>query len=552
MQTPEARTEALPAATEPTEPPSPAASAWWRSAAIYQIYPRSFADGNGDGIGDLAGIRARLPYLRRLGVDAVWISPWYPSPMADGGYDISDYRYIDPVFGTLAEAEALLSEAHAAGIRVIVDIVPNHCSDQHPWFRAALAAGPGSPERARFWFRPGRGEHGELPPNNWQSVFGGPGWRRVTEADGTPGEWHLHRFAPEQPDFNWENPEVHAEFESILRFWLDRGVDGFRIDVADNLVKDPELPDHDSGPSPWADQDRVHDIYRAWHEVLDGYDHDPVFVGEVWTPDPERFARYLRPDELHTAFNFPFLQSPWDATALRTVIEETLAAHAPVGAAATWVLSNHDTTRHVTRYGRPDTSYALDGRRVHGVPADLPLGRRRAGAAALLTMALPGCVYVYQGDELGLEEIEDIPPALRQDPTFFQTGGEDLGRDGCRVPLPWGDEAPDARSWLPRPAEWAGRSVREQSADPDSMLGFYRRALALRSARPALLDGGFAWLPARPGVLAFARTAAGTSVRCLVNLSGAPVPLPEHTEVLIASGPVDDGLLPGDTAVWLR
>ncbi|WP_327257007.1 glycoside hydrolase family 13 protein [Streptomyces sp. NBC_01244] len=540
--------------TAADDPRSAAPSAWWRSASIYQIYPRSFADGNGDGIGDLAGIRARLPYLRRLGVDAVWISPWYPSPMADGGYDIADYRDIDPVFGTLAEAEALLSEAHDLGIRVIVDIVPNHCSDEHPWFRAALAAGPGSPERARFWFRPGRGEHGELPPNNWQSAFGGPGWRQVTEADGTPGEWYLHRFAPEQPDFNWENPEVHAEFESILRFWLDRGVDGFRIDVADNLVKDPALPDHESGPSPWADQDGVHDIYRAWHKVLDAYAHEPVFVGEVWTSDPERFARYLRPDELHTAFNFPFLQSPWDATALRTVIDSTLAEHAPVGAAATWVLSNHDTTRHVTRYGRADTSYALDGRRVHGVPVDLGLGRRRGRAAALLTMALPGCVYVYQGDELGLEEVEDIEPALRQDPTFFQTGGEDLGRDGCRVPLPWGDEAPEAKSWLPRPAGWAARSVREQSADPDSMLGFYRRALALRAARPALLEGRFTWLPAQPGVLAFARTAAGPapSVRCLVNLSDGPVPLPEHAEVLLSSGHLDNGALPRDTAVWLR
>ncbi|MFJ7270331.1 glycoside hydrolase family 13 protein [Streptomyces sp. NPDC099050] len=534
--------------------PSRGTFPWWRGAAIYQIYPRSFADGNGDGdgIGDLAGIRARLPYLHQLGVDAVWISPWYPSPMADGGYDIADYRDIDPVFGTLAEAEALLSEAHEAGIRVIVDIVPNHCSDQHPWFRAAVAAGPGSPERARFWFRPGRGEQGELPPNNWQSVFGGPGWRRVTEADGAPGEWYLHRFAPEQPDFNWENPEVNAEFEAILRFWLDRGVDGFRIDVADNLVKDPALPDHESGPTPWADQDGVHDIYRAWHQVLDGYDHEPVFVGEVWTSDPERFARYLRPDELHTAFNFPFLQSPWDAAALRTVIGSTLAEHAPVGATATWVLSNHDTTRHVTRYGRTDTSYALDGRRVHGVPADPVLGRRRARAAALLTMALPGCVYVYQGDELGLDEVEDIAPELRQDPTFFQTGGEDLGRDGCRVPLPWGDEGPDARSWLPRPAAWDTLSVREQSADPDSMLGFYRRALALRSARTALREGEFAWLPARAGVLAFARTAAGSSVRCLVNLSGAPLPLPEYTEVLIASAPTENGTLPPDAAVWLR
>ncbi|MDG4859584.1 glycoside hydrolase family 13 protein, partial [Streptomyces sp. T-3] len=443
----------------PENAPSSATAPWWRSAAIYQIYPRSFADGNGDGIGDIAGIRARLPHVRDLGADAVWISPWYPSPMADGGYDVSDYRDIDPLFGTLPEAEALIGEAHDLGIRVIVDIVPNHCSDRHPWFQDALAAAPGSPERDRFWFRPGRGEGGELPPNDWQSNFGGPAWRRVIEAGGhprtesgggTPGEWYLHLFAPEQPDFNWANAEVRAEFESILRFWLDRGVDGFRIDVADALVKHPDLPPEGGR----GDQDGVHAVYRAWRKVLDTYDHEPIFVGEVWTPDPVRFARYLRPDELHTAFNFPFLQSPWDAPALRKVIDSTLAEHAPVDATATWVLSNHDTTRHITRYGRTDTSYALDGRRVHGAPVDLELGTRRARAAALLTMALPGCVYVYQGDELGLWEVEDIPDALRQDPAFVQSGGTDIGRDGCRVPLPWGDEAPDAPAWLPRPAEW--------------------------------------------------------------------------------------------------
>ncbi|WSJ84431.1 glycoside hydrolase family 13 protein [Streptomyces sp. NBC_01304] len=554
---------------------SSVAARWWRSAAIYQIYPRSFADGNGDGIGDIAGIRARLPHLRELGVDAVWISPWYPSPMADGGYDVSDYRDIDPLFGTLPEAEALIDEAHDLGIRVVVDIVPNHCSDRHPWFKAALAAEPGSPERERFWFRPGRGESGELPPNNWQSAFGGVGWRRVTEAGGhprtesgrgRPGEWYLHRFAPEQPDFNWDNPEVRAEFESVLRFWLDRGVDGFRIDVADNLVKDPALPDHDgSGPSPWADQDGVHQVYREWHKVLDSYDHDPIFVGEVWTPDPVRFARYLRPDELHTAFNFPFLQSPWDAGALRKVIDSTLAEHAPVDATATWVLSNHDTTRHLTRYGRTDTSYALDGRRVHGAPVDLELGTRRARAAALLTMALPGCVYVYQGDELGLWEVEDIPDGLRQDPAFFQTGGEDLGRDGCRVPLPWGDEAPDAPAWLPRPAAWEALSVRSQSGDPRSMLELYRRALRIRRAEPALLGGEFRWLEeGGPKVLAFERGHAahdpggsgpdrrGGSVRCLVNLSDTPVELPADREVLLASGPLAGGVLPPDTSVWLH
>ncbi|MBC9712903.1 glycoside hydrolase family 13 protein [Streptomyces sp. TRM66268-LWL] len=523
---------------------------WWRSAAIYQIYPRSYADGNGDGIGDIAGIRARLPHLRELGVDAVWISPWYPSPMADGGYDVADYRDIDPLFGTLAEAEALIDEAHELDIRVIIDIVPNHCSDQHPLFRAALEAGPGAPERELFWFRPGRGTAGELPPNNWTSAFGGPGWRRVTEPDGTPGEWYFHRFAPGQPDFNWDHPDVRAEFETTLRFWLDRGVDGFRIDVADCLVKDPALPEYvDGGPVPWADQDGVHEIYRQWRAVLDAYDHEPVFVGEVWTPDPVRFARYLRPDELHTAFNFPFLQSPWDESALRKVIDSTLAEHAPVGATPTWVLSNHDTTRHVTRYGRADTSYALDGRRVHGASADLELGTRRARAAALLTMALPGCVYVYQGDELGLWEVEDIPHELREDPTYQQSGGEDLGRDGCRVPLPWGDEAPDAKAWLPRPAAWAELSVREQAADPDSMLSFYRRALALRREQTALREGEFTWLPSAPGVLAFRR---GPGVTCLVNLSDAPVPLPDFDELLLSSGPLAEGVLPADTAVWLR
>ncbi|MER7172579.1 glycoside hydrolase family 13 protein [Streptomyces mesophilus] len=540
----------------PAEPHTGQPAPWWRSAAIYQIYPRSYADGNGDGIGDLSGIRARLTHLSELGVDAVWISPWYPSPMADGGYDVADYRGIDPMFGTLPEAEALIGEAHELGIRVIIDIVPNHCSDQHDWFRAALAAGPGSAERDRFWFRPGRGANGELPPNNWQSAFGGPAWRRVTEPDGTPGEWYLHRFAPEQPDFNWEHPDVRAEFVSVLRFWLDRGVDGFRIDVADNLVKEPSLPDHfpehPDGPSPWSDQDGVHEVYREWRRVLDAYDREAIFVGEVWTPDPVRFARYLRPDELHTAFNFPFLQSPWDARALRKVIEATLAEHAPVGATPTWVLSNHDTTRHVTRYGRTDTSYALDGRRVHGAPVDLELGTRRARAAAMLTMALPGCVYVYQGDELGLWEVEDIPDELRQDPTYHQSGGGDLGRDGCRVPLPWGDEGPDPKAWLPQPAEWADLSVRKQSGDPDSMLAFYREALALRRGQVALREGEFTWVAATPGVLAFTRSAAGQELTCLVNLSDGPVPLPAAGEVLLASGPLADGAVPVDTAVWLR
>ncbi|MGH3391124.1 MAG: glycoside hydrolase family 13 protein [Actinomadura sp.] len=532
---------------------------WWRSAAIYQIYPRSFADGNGDGIGDIAGIRARLPHLRELGVDALWISPWYVSPMADAGYDVADYRDIDPRFGTRTEAEALIAEAHALGLRVIVDLVPNHCSDRHPWFQAALAAGPGSPERARFHFRPGRGENGELPPGDWDSYFGGPAWRRIAEPDGTPGEWYLHQFAPEQPDFNWEHPEVRAEFESILRFWFDRGVDGFRIDVADNLVKAPGLPDLGSLPegarTPRNDQDGVHEVYRAWRRVAASYPGARIFVGELWLPDPERFARYLRPDELHTGFNFPYLQAPWDAAALRRVIDETLAQHAPVGAPATWVLGNHDTTRPVTRYGRADTSYT---QRRHGLPLDLELGTRRARAAALLSFALPGSVYVYQGEELGLWEVEDIPLHQRQDPTLQQSGGEDLGRDGCRVPIPWeGDEAPfgfsppdaEAESWLPQPPAWKDHTVAAQTGDPDSMLELYRTALRIRRTEPGLGDGPLEWLPAGDGVLAFTRPGG---FACIVNLSGHPVALPEHSAVLLAGEPLAGGVLPPDTAAWLR
>ncbi|ODB73892.1 MULTISPECIES: glycoside hydrolase family 13 protein [Micromonospora] len=533
-------------------------SPWWRSAVIYQVYPRSFADGNGDGIGDVAGIRSRLDHLAALGVDAIWFSPWYPSPMADAGYDVSDYRDIDPVFGTLAEVEALIAEAHALGIRSIVDVVPNHCSDAHQWFRAALAGGPGAPERDLFWFRPGRGPGGDLPPTDWTGEFGGPTWTRTTDPDGTPGDWYLHLFAPQQPDFNWDHPRVREEFEDILRFWFERGVDGIRIDSAGLLVKDGTLPEvHPDRPHPFRDQDGVHDVYRAWRRIADSYPGGRALVGEVWLPDRQRFANYLRPDELHTAFNFDFLGCAWDATALRESIDGTLAAHAPVGAPATWVLSNHDVTRHVTRYGRADTRFSFAAKR-EGIPTDLELGTRRARAAALLSLALPGAAYVYQGEELGLWEVEDIPYELRQDPMWERSGRVDPGRDGCRVPLPWqGDTPPfgfspdgaSAAPWLPQPADWKDRTVRAQTGDPHSMLELYRAALTLRRAEPALGDGTLTWLPAPDGVLAFAREPGFT---CVVNLGGAAVPLPAHDELLLASGPLDDDRLPPDTAVWLR
>jgi len=533
-------------------------SLWWRGAAIYQVYVRSFADGDGDGTGDLAGVRSRLPYLADLGIDAIWFNPWYPSPMDDGGYDVSDYRDIEPSFGSLAEAEKLIEEAHNLGIKIIIDIVPNHCSDVHPWFAAALAAGRGSQERERFWFRDGRGDGGELPPNNWQSRFGGSAWTRVTEPDGTPGQWFLHLYSSRQPDLNWRNPAVHAEFADILRFWFNRGVDGFRIDVADGLVKEDGLPDvaDPEGRLPYSDLDGVHEIYREWRKIADSYPDKRVFVGEMWLPDPLRFAMYLRPDELHSAFNFDFLSCPWDAGKLREVVDATLVAHAPVHAPATWVLSNHDVTRHVTRYGRADTSFSFADRQ-HQAPTDRALGTRRARAAALLTLALPGGVYIYQGEELGLSEVEDLPDEVREDPVFKRTKGADIGRDGCRVPVPWsGDASPygfnttGAAPWLPQPANWASSTVEAQSDDPDSMLELYRGALRLRHAESALGDGPLRWLDDQPaGVLAFARD---SSFACVVNLSDSAAPLPPHVEILLSSGPLDGTNLPSDTAVWLR
>jgi alpha-glucosidase len=492
--------------------------------------------------------------------------------MADAGYDISDYRAIEPAFGTLADADALISEAHALGIRIIIDIVPNHGSDQHPWFRSALAAGAGSAERARFWFRPGRGIRGELPPNDWQSIFGGPAWTRVTEPDGSPGEWYLHLFAPEQPDFNWDCPDVRAEFEDVLRFWFGRGVDGIRIDSAALLTKDPALPDLlDTGPGtppgpahPYTDRDDVHDIYRSWRAMADeDKTGSRVLIGEIWLPDAQRLARYVTPGELHTVFNFPYLSCPWDAGALRRVIEQTLALNAPTGAPATWVLSNHDVDRTVTRYGRADTAFDLERRRYfHSLSTDLELGTRRARAAALLTMALPGSVYVYQGEELGLWEVQDIDDDLREDPIWRRTNGADPGRDGCRVPLPWSGTEPPfgfspasavAPPWLPQPKEWRDLTVAAELASAGSMLRLYTEGLRIRRAEGALRGMGMRWLPAPDGVLAFDRPGAdGPAVRCVVNLSPGPVRLPADGTVLLASGPLDGGLLPPDTTAWLR
>jgi alpha-glucosidase len=529
----------------------PQAGGWWRNAVVYQVYVRSFSDANGDGIGDIAGVRARLPYLRDLGVDALWFNPWYPSPQADAGYDIADYRAIDENLGTIAEAERLIAEAKAVGIRTIVDIVPNHVSSHHPWFRRAVLAGPGAPERGRFWFRPGRGTYGERPPNDWQSIFGGPAWTRVAD-----GEWYLHLFAPEQPDLNWTHPDVWAEHEAILRFWFDRGVAGVRIDSAALLEKDPDLGEvRDGRPHPFMDRDPIHDVYRQWRDVADSYEEPRLLVGEVWLPDAERLARYLRADELHTAFNFDFLACPWERDRLQVSIDAALAAHALVDAPPTWVLSNHDVTRPVTRYGRDDTSFSFEAKRA-GTPTDLARGTRRARAAAVLTMALPGSMYVYQGEELGLPEVEDIPSHLRRDPMHARSGGVDPGRDGCRVPLPWSGTVPpygfsgDAVSgWLEQPAGWGTLTVEAQLRDERSMLNLYRRGLELRRNAPWDDDAPLAWLEASPQALAFSR---GPHFVCLTNFGAEPFPLPAGAELLLASSELEGGAVAADTTVWLR
>lgn len=546
---------------------------------IYQVYPRSWADADGDGVGDLPGITARLDHLVDLGVDALWLSPFYVSPQNDGGYDVTDFRDVDPLFGTLADVDDLVARAHDLGLRVVVDIVPNHTSSEHPWFRQALAAGPGSPERARYVFRPGRGADGAQPPNNWRSKFDGPAWTRTTDPDGTPGEWYLHLFDATQPDLDWTNPEVHAELESVLRFWLDRGVDGFRIDVAHGLVKDDGLPDADLSLDetrdrtrllPMWDQPGVHEIYRRWRRLVDDYrdthpspwgaDDDRMLCGEAWVQPAAALAEYVRPDELHQTFNFAFLMTPWRADALRTSIDDALASADAVGAPQTWVLSNHDVVRHATRLGRSDATEVAE---TEGIGPDDPqpdsvLGLRRARAATALMLALPGSAYLYQGEELGLPDHTLLPPDVLQDPMVARSGGTRQGRDGCRVPVPWSASGPSlgfgaGAPWLPQPDVYADLAPEQQRRVEGSTFELYRTLLHLRRTL-GLGTGSLAWLPDAPDdVLAFAMRDPGGTVLAEVhtNLSSAPVPLPDGS-VLVTSAELRDHTLPPDTTVWIR
>ena len=614
--------ETTAAATSAPSPTAPTASAigvdgpeWWRTAVIYQIYPRSFADADGDGIGDLPGITDRLPALAELGVDAIWLSPFFTSPQRDAGYDVSDYCDVDPLFGTLDDFDRMLAVAHDQGLKVIIDMVPNHTSADHVWFQEALAAGEGSPERDRYMFRDGKGPNGDEMPNNWESVFGGPMWDRVTNPDGTPGQWYLHIFDASQPDLNWENEWVRAKFRDVLRFWLDRGVDGFRVDVAHGMIKAAGLPDYTppaeggsmggdeskakkkdakargnadaSDPDSIADapapakrsetvldpgieasdspkdppywgQEGVHDIWREWHSVLAEYEGDRVLCAEAWVGPLTKMAKWVRPDEMSQAFNFDYMFTDWTAPDLRRVIDESIAAFGGVGAPSTWVLSNHDVVRHASRLALPgeNPQGAGIGPKSPFKP-DAVLGLHRARAASALMLALPGGAYLYQGEELGLPEVVELPDAARQDPTWFRTNGEKYGRDGCRVPIPWEAGKPAAgfnttgEAWLPQPDGWSDFARDTEAADPDSTLNLYTEALRLRRAHD-LGSGNVHWVPG------FRRTTVALRNRDVViiaNLGKRSVALPAG-ELLLSSGPLErDGsitLLPSDTTVWLQ
>ena len=545
---------------------------WWPNSAIYQVYPRSFQDSNGDGEGDLKGVQSRLAYLKSLGVDAIWLSPFYKSPNKDGGYDVADPRDVDPRFGNLGDAKDLVVAAHEVGLKIIVDIVPNHFSTEHQWFKEALASPIGSDARARFHFYDGRGANGEIPPNNWNSIFGGPAWSRTVESDGKPGQWYLHLFDSTQADLNWDNREVREDFERTLRFWLDLGVDGFRIDVAHGLAKDTILKDHHDPEAltralrldvtdmpdsqreellsdvPFFDREGVHEIYRAWRKIFDSYPGERMSVAEAWVHPSSRAARYVRSDELHQIFNFDFLVAPWSAQTLIPAIKRTLSEVAQVSAPPTWVLSNHDSPRLVTRLGGGES------------------GVMRARAFALLTHALPGGIYIFQGEELGLSDGE-LGDEFREDPIFLRTKGKDKGRDGARIPIPWDSSSEfgftTGRPWLPIPPEWISKSVSNQERDKESHLNFYRESLRIRSNHPALKNSSdyeIHWLPAPDGVIAFERRPGFV---LYANTTGGELTLDLPTldssaefQILLSSRPgtkLTPGRLtiPGDTTCWL-
>jgi alpha-glucosidase len=542
-------------------------SQWWRSGVIYQIYPRSFADSNGDGLGDLKGITSRLDSLANLGIDAIWLSPFYSSPQKDAGYDVSNYVDVDPLFGTLADFDELLDKAHSLGLRVMIDLVPNHSSDQHHWFQKALASEPGSTERAFYHFKDGKGDGGQLPPNNWVSMFGGPAWTRVTEKDGKPGQWFVHLFDSSQPDFNWANPEVQLEFENILKFWLDRGVDGFRVDQPHAMAKAPGLPDHPyveeagagfiegrENPPMWF-QEEVHEIFRNWRKILESYPGDRAMCGEAYVYPLSKMANWVRPDEFHQTFNFRFLDAGWDPKRLVEAINESFVAFDGVGAPSTWVLNNHDVIRHASRFGGDyGRATASDGVGVNQPQPDAKLGLKIAKGATLFMLGLPGASYLYQGEELGLPEHTTLENKYRQDPTFARTNGQRVGRDGCRIPLPWVPEgnssgfSESGKSWLPQPSSYKELARSIQEKNPESTLSFYKTALGLRK-QLGLGEGSFGWLAGHQGPETLGYENSG--VKVLYNFGVQPVDLSSF-EILISSQPLSGKQLANNQCAWIK
>jgi alpha-glucosidase len=542
-------------------------SQWWRSGVIYQIYPRSFADSNGDGLGDLKGITSRLDSLAALGIDAIWLSPFYSSPQKDAGYDVSNYVDVDPIFGTLADFDELLEKAHSLGLRVMIDLVPNHSSDQHQWFQKALAAEPGSPERAFYHFKDGKGDSGELPPNNWVSMFGGPAWTRVTESDGKPGQWFVHLFDSSQPDLNWANPQVQLEFENILKFWLDRGVDGFRVDQPHAMAKAAGLPDHPyvekagagfiegrENPPMWF-QEEVHEIFRNWRNILESYPGNRAMCGEAYVYPLSLMAKWVRPDEFHQTFNFRFLDAGWDPAKLVAAINESFEAFDGVGAPSTWVLNNHDVIRHASRFGGDyGRATASDGVGANQPQPNPELGLKIAKGATLFMLGLPGASYLYQGEELGLPEHTTLEDGYRQDPTFARTKGQRVGRDGCRIPLPWEPEgnsngfSNSGKSWLPQPASYKDLSRSIQEQDPGSTLALYKTALSLRK-HLGLGEGSFGWLTGHlgPDTLGY----ENSGIQVIYNFGVEPIDL-SGLDILISSEPVSGNRLATNQCAWVR
>ena len=563
---------------------SAATREWWRDAVVYQVYVRSFADSNGDGKGDLQGIVDHLPHLQSLGVDAIWLCPCFPSPQMDHGYDVADYFDIEPTYGDLETFDRMVAAARDHGIRVMLDLVPNHCSSQHAWFQAAVKAGRGSREREHFWFRDGKGEHGELPPNNWTAIFGGPAWTRVDEPDGSPGQWYLHVFTPWQPDWNWENEEVQEHFDRVLRFWFDRGIGGFRVDAVGVVGKTPGLPDQVLDPNAGTATEQAgknehiqflpsaHEHWRRWRRLIDAYEvehpgRDLVTVSEAYTPGrPELLLKFVEPDQFHQSFNFDLMLAPWIAPVIRSSVAEVYDVLTAAGTTVTWTLNNHDTQRAVTRYGRANAasieSWTKNNLVYVEAPVDEVLGLRRAEAMIVFTAGLPGSLYLYQGEELGLPEVFDIPADRREDPLFIRTNGKEIGRDGCRIPLPWADDAtsafgfspvPHDEPWLPLPADWGRYAASAQVVDPASTLSLYRYLMAeRRTIDPAL---PLEWvLPDSDELVAYRRG----DLLVVLNVTEHDVALPDDLSAgataVIASvrDHVDAAVVPANGCLWLR